>query len=317
MKNPQRIVVLHGESDDYLFRPHAKSSQIRRVSKFSRVYKGISGEGKQVLIKLLPAELAKNPDLITQFHAETYYWGLHPKLLAPFEYIVQDNRHFLVSDYLQSINLSSYMTKRRKLKKTRIRLAVECGLQILDAVEAMHAQGMIHADIKPANVLLETNKAGIPDYKNPQFQLIDFGMARQAGATPIVSNKKSKRSFVLVYSPPEQVLGVHEWTHFTSDFHNIGLLMYEMITKKPIYQSKLSVMIMNLQTSYPLEVRKIIPKELMRIILKASNKHHFKKPPTHYKKSEVVYFLSNAILARYQTAEAFRKDLLAFKTSLT
>lgn len=315
MKNPKRIIVLHGTNDDYLFHPHGKSSQLRKVSKFSRVYKGISCEGKDVVIKLLPSELAKDPQMVSLFHSEINWWGVHPNILAPFEYITQDNRHYLISDFMQGINLTTYLKRIRNFRKTRIRLAIDCGLQLLDAVEAMHNKGVIHADIKPANVMLATNKAGIPDFKNPQFQLIDFGMVRIAGTPPTTSNKKSKRSFVLVYSPPEQVLGVHELTHFTSDFHNIALLMYEIITKKPIYDSNLSVMIMNLQTSYPLEKSKVIPENLMQIIHKAAYKYHFKKPPNHYKKNDVITRLNYAVAQRYQSAEEFRKDLLAFKNT--
>ena len=192
---------------------------------------------------------------------------------------------------------------------------MDCGLQLLDAVEAMHNKGYLHADIKPANVLFLSNRASIPNYKHPQFQLIDFGMARKVGQQPPQTPGRSKRPFVLVYSPPEQVLGFHNLTGFHSDLHNIAILIYEMVVKEPAYESNISVKLMNLQTSFPLAVKKVIPTELMNIILKAASKYHFKKPPNHYSRDEVLHRLCLGIEQRYCNAAEFRDALLQFKSN--
>lgn len=308
-------IILHGLSEDYIFYPHSTKSYIRKVSKFSRVFKGESSEGKPVLIKMLPSDLAKNNLEVEQFKKEIDWYGVHPNLLAPFEYIFQDDRHYLISEFVQNIDLGYYIRYRLLRKQKRIRLAIACGLQLLDAVEAMHAKDLIHADIKPANVLFLSNKAGLPYTKKPQFQLIDFGMVREAGSPPPQTPERSKRPFVLAYSPPEQVLGFHELTGFHSDLHNIALLIYEMIIKEPAYNSNLSVKIMNLQTSMPIAARKVVPTDLMNILLKGAAKYHFKKPPNHYSHNEVYHRLCLGIEQRYQTAQEFREALLNFKRS--
>jgi len=313
VKKKDKIIVLHGETEDYLFKPHVPSTRFREVSKFSRVYKGESSEGRLVVIKMLPSELAKRPTEVEHFKQELNWYGVHQNLLAPYEYIYQDDRHFLISDYFEGIDLSFYFRYIRVRKRTRIKTAIACGLQLLDAVEALHKLGFIHADIKPANVLMATLKGRFPDLKNPQFQLIDFGMAREAGKSPMLTPSRTKRPFVLVYSPPEQVLGFHELTGFHSDLYNIGLLMYELITKEPAYESNISVKLMNLQMSFPLQVKKVIPQELMVILQKATSKYHFKKPPNHYSRSEVYHRLALGIEQRYQNVEEFRLALLAFK----
>ncbi len=306
-------IVLHGINDDYIFFPNASRSHLRKVSKFSRVFKGVSSEGKSVVIKMLPSEMAKDPGEVEHFKSEIDWYGVHPNLLAPFEYVYQDERHYLISEFVQNLELGYYIRYRWVLKKKRIRLALECGFQLLDAVEAMHQKGYIHADIKPANVLFLCNKAGILHYKNPQFQLIDFGMVRKAGEAPPQTTVRSKRPFVLVYSPPEQVLGFHELTGFHSDLYNIALLIYEMIIKEPAYESNISVKLMNLQTSFPLKVKKVIPPELMQILLKAASKYHFKKPPNHYTRDEVYHRLLLGIEQRYKSADEFRQALLDFR----
>jgi len=315
MSSSDKIIVLFGENEDYLFRPLRPASRFRKISKFSRVFKGRSSEGKEVVIKMLPDDRSKDPAEVENFKQEIRWYGVHPNLLAPFEYIYQDNRHYLVSDYVQAIDLGFYYRRIRSFRRKRIGLALECGLQLLDAVEALHNCGMIHADIKPANVLLLCNRTNRPDFRNPQFQLIDFGMVRPAGQSPLLRKNRSTRPFVLVYSPPEQVLGIHELTGFYSDLYNIALLMYEMITKEPAYESNISVKLMNLQTSFPLPESKVIPKPLMTILQKAAAKYHFKKPPNHYQRSEVVERLKEGLAERYQTADEFRQDLLSFKES--
>ncbi|HAN00454.1 MAG TPA: hypothetical protein DCQ26_17815 [Marinilabiliales bacterium] len=312
MENKSQIIVLHGQNEDYLFDPRSAKSQIRKISKFSRVFKGVSNEGNPVVIKMLPTDLAKHVYEVERFKNEIQWYGLHPNVLAPFEYIYQDSRHYLISEYIQSIDLGYYLRHRRAFKRTRIRMALACGFQLLDALDTLHQKGFIHTDIKPANVLLLTSRAGYPDYKNPQFQLIDFGMVRQIGTAPPPSSERNKRPFVLVYSPPEQVLGFHELTGFHSDLYNVALLMHEMITKEPVYESHLSVKLMNLQTSFPLPEKKVIPKELMDILSKAASKHHFKKPPNHYTRQEVYHRLKLGIEQRYANANEFRQALEKF-----
>lgn len=311
MKN-QQILILHGQNSDYLFDPLASKSQIRKISKFSRVFKGESSDGTQVVIKMLPANLAKNPYEVERFKNEIDWYGLHPNIIAPFEYIFQEGKHYLISEFVQSIDLGYYLKHRRAFKRTRIRMALACGLQLLDALETLHQKGYIHTDIKPSNVLLLTNRAGYPDYKNPQFQLIDFGMVRKSGEIPPPLSERNRRPFVLVYSPPEQVLGFHELTGFHSDLYNVALLLYEMITKEPAYESHLSVKLINLQTSFPLPEKKVIPKPLMDILIKAAAKHHFKKPPNHYNRQEVYHRLMLGIEQRFSSADTFRQALENF-----
>jgi serine/threonine-protein kinase len=315
MSKKQHTIVLHGQNADYRFNPRSSKSQLRKVSKFSRVYKGESSDGKPVVIKMLPSDLSKNAATVQQFRNEINWYGLHPNLLAPFEYIFQDGRHFLIADYVRSIDLGFYLRYVRTFKKTRIKLAITCGLQLLDALEAIHNLGYLHGDIKPANVLLQTRRMRFINLKQPHFQLIDFGMVHKCGELSQTLNERTRRPFVLVYSPPENVLGFDDLVGYHSDLYHVALLIYEMITKEPPYASRLSVMIMNLQTSFPLPERKVIPKPLMDVLSKAASKHHFKKPPNHYPKKEVYQKLSDAIANRYHTVHEFRQALLDFRNS--
>lgn len=313
MSKRNKRIVLNGQNEDYIFYPFSSKSHLRKVSKFSRVFKGESSEGKLVVIKMLPYEMSKRSQDVDRFKNEINWYGVHSNLLAPFEYIYQDNHHYLILEYLKNIDLGYYIRYKRIFLQNRIRLALECGLQLLDAVESLHNNGFIHCDIKPANVLFLTNRAGIPYYKDPQFQLIDFGMVRKAEMAPLSVHGHSKRQFALIYSPPEQVFGFHDLTSFHSDLYNIAFLIYEMIIKEPAYDSNISVKLMNLQTSFPLAVRKIIPTELMDILLKAASKYHFKKPPAHYTRNDVYQKLSVGIEKRYKSANEFRQALLSFR----
>jgi hypothetical protein len=138
-------------------------------------------------------------------------------------------------------------------------------------------------------------------------------MARKVGEVPPQNSGRSKRPFVLVYSPPEQVLGFHNLMGFHSDLYNIALLIFEMVVKESAYESNLSVKLMNLQTSFPLPVKKVIPPELMEILLKGAAKYHFKKPPNHYSRDEIYDRLCTGIEQRFKNAAEFREALLRFQ----
>lgn len=313
IKDKNKTVVLQGNWGEYSFKPHSQKASLRKFSKFSLVYKGISSEGEAVVVKVLPEDTARDLHVLESFKNEIEWFGKHPNILAPYEYIFHENKHYLISEYLHAIDLGYYCRYRRVFRKRRIRIAIDCGIQLLDAVETLHKKGVIHADIKPANVMFLTNKQKFANYSNPIFKLIDFGMVRAAGSPPPPSNKKTQRPFVLGYSPPEQVLGFHELVGVPSDLYNIALLIYEMVAKEPAYSSNLSVKLMNLQTSFPLQHNKSIPAELMHILFKAASKHHFKKPPNHYKRDAVYHRLKLGIEQRYQNTAEFKDALLTFR----
>ncbi len=310
----ETTITLYGKNDEYYFKPHSENAKIRKTSKFSSVFKGISGKGNEVIIKALIKELAYDPLEVELFKNETQWFNSHHNIIAPYEYIYQNGRHYLIIEYVPGIDMGIYIKKKRNILQKRVNLALECGLQILDALEFIHHKGIIHADIKPANIMLLKNNKGKIDIAKPEFNLLDFGMIREANMPPPVTNSP-KPHFVLRYSPPEQVLNFHNLTSFHSDIHNLALLMYEIIIKEPVYNSAISMLLINLQLSHPISVKKQIPTELMRVLQKATTKPKFTKPHNHYKRSEAYSLVEEAVTKRYQSAEEFRKALLTFRSN--
>ena len=93
-------------------------------------------------------------------------------------------------------------------------------MQIADALDAVHAQGIVHRDIKPTNVML------LPD---GTAKLLDFGVARQSDDTTITSTGAIVGS--PAYMAPEQVRG-EPGTH-SADLWALGVLLYEMLAGRP------------------------------------------------------------------------------------
>ncbi len=309
-RGSKAFVDLTGINGQYRFIPGTRNLLLNRVSKFSRVYLGVNGEGHRVIVKVLPDELSHQSPEIERFKNETVWYNQHHGLAAPFEYIVSDNRHYLVAEYLPSHDLGWFIKQRWIRQKVRVKLAVQCGFQLLDAIDVIHNKGMIHTDIKPSNVLLLKRSYSGNHY--PEFKLIDFGLVRPVNQLPAMTNRKGELPFALVIAPPEQVLGFYELMGFHSDLYNIAILMYEIITGEPVYQSDLTVKLINLQTSFPLPDTKLIPVELLQILKKAAAKYHFRKPPNHYKRHEVKERLILAIADRYKNAMEFKADLETF-----
>ena len=172
---------------------------------------------RPVALKLLKDHLASNHEFVERFRHEARSAASlsHPHIVPVFAWgETSDGMAYLVMEYVPGGTLKDRITSKGALPA---RTAVAVALQIAEALQAAHEQGMIHRDIKPHNILITDSG---------HVQVADFGIARAAEATTI-----SDLGYILGsanYMAPEQAAG--GTVGLASDLYSVGVVLYEMLT---------------------------------------------------------------------------------------
>jgi serine/threonine protein kinase len=182
----------------------------------------------------------------------------HPNLVRVIDLDVYEGRPFVVMEPVPGLTLEQFAELHRPGPPHAARLVAE----LARAVAYLHAQGIVHQDIKPRNVLVD--EVGRP-------RLIDFGLARHKHAWS--DDVSETTGGTAAYMSPEQALGLADQIGPLTDVFGLGGLLYHLLTLRPLYQgaSRHSVQRQAMQAEY-VPVRQInrrVPRSLERICRKA------------------------------------------------
>jgi TolA-binding protein len=246
--------------------------------------------GRPVALKLVPPELSADYAALTRFRHEARIASSlnHPNICTIHEIAEHGGRHFIVMELLDGQVLSKVIGGR----PMAIERALEIAVQIADALEAAHAQGVVHRDIKPGNIFVT---------QRDHVKILDFGLAVLLPPTPPDSKsalmKVGMTGGTVPYMSPEQTRG--ETLDARSDLFSTGIVLYEMVTgRRPFNGVHLQAVIEAIVAQAAIPPRDLnpdLPPELERIIGKALEKN--KK-------------------LRFQTASDLRADLQRLKRDL-
>lgn len=201
--------------------------------------------GRDVAIKILPQHLTEMPDAKLRFEREARAVSSlnHPHICTLHDIGHQNGTDFLVMEFLEGETLAKRLEKGPLGGAELLRIAIE----IADALEKAHRQGVVHRDLKPGNIMLT----------KPGAKLMDFGLAKSAmdgvaAAAPLSSMTQSlnpagqsasepltARGTVLgtfQYMAPEQMEGNE--TDARSDIFSFGAVLYEMATGRRAFDGK-------------------------------------------------------------------------------
>ena len=186
-----------------------------------------------VAIKLIPNDVAIDPDRFRRFHLEARAASSlnHPHILVVHDIGEIDGRPFIVTELVEGETL-----RHRMSRQVRLRDAIDIGTQIASALAAAHARGIVHRDIKPENVMLR------PD---GYLKVLDFGLAKLALRSSNDDQTEINTGLGVVvgtpeYMSPEQAAG--QAVDFRSDQFSFGTLMYELLSQRRPFHRRSAIL---------------------------------------------------------------------------
>jgi serine/threonine-protein kinase len=240
--------------------------------------------GRKVALKILRADLARDPSFQTRFRREAQSAGglNHPSIVAVYDTgedtTPEGTVPFIVMEYVDGRTLRDVLGTEKRLEPN---WAMEVVSEVCAALDFSHRHGIIHRDVKPANVMI--TKAGA-------VKVMDFGIARAVADDAATVTQTAAVIGTAQYLSPEQARG--EPVDARSDVYSTGCLLYELVVGHPPFQgdSPVAVAYQHVRESAPVPstVNPEVPRALDSIVMKA---------------------LAKNPLNRYQSAADMRADL--------
>ena len=219
--------------------------------------------GREVALKVLPQNVASNPDRLARFRREARAVAAlnHPNVVTLYSVEESEGIHFLTMELIEGQPLEQLIPENG-LPLERL---VEIAGALAEALAAAHEKGILHRDLKPANVML-TNDGRV--------KVLDFGLAKDvgvgnAGDATLTSAGQTQAGMVMgtpAYMSPEQVSG-RALDHRTVIF-SLGVLLHEMATgQRPFSGTSSAELISSILRDNPpsvTDLRMDLPSDLAR-----------------------------------------------------
>jgi pentatricopeptide repeat protein len=235
--------------------------------------------GRFVALKFLPEDFVDDPQVRDRFQREAQAASAlnHPNICTLYDIGEADGRVFMAMEFLDGVTLKDLVL----IAPLQLNRLLDIAIQVLDGLEAAHAQGIIHRDVKPANIFVPTHG---------RIKILDFGVAKITatsfarmptgweetvathGGSPVTSGGWALGT--MPYMSPEQAMG--KPMDHRSDLFSFGVTLYEMATgQMPFKGDTTAVLFLAIVQETPIpamELNENVPAELQRIVDKCLEK---------------------------------------------
>jgi len=186
--------------------------------------------GRDVAVKVLALDRAEDPTFVARFEREAVAVAAlnHRSVVAVYDSGSDGHTHFIVMEYLRGASLARTIRERCPLP---VEQAVEIAIQIAGALVVAHQAGIIHRDVKPANVMVD---------ERGSVKVLDFGIAKASGVS------LTQTATVLGSAPylaPEVIRG--DRADERSDIYSLGCVLYELLTGRPPFTGELPAAVLH------------------------------------------------------------------------
>jgi len=227
---------------------------------------------RPVAVKMLPARLAANEELRRRFvrEAQTVAVLKHPNIVQMFDFGEIEGIPYMVMEFIDGPTLSEYLREcgQLSLEETGAILS-----EVSSALDYAHAQGLVHRDIKPGNVMLEPATSS-GDGRTHRAVLMDFGIAKVAQAATRLTHTGVMGTFD--YMSPEQIQEAAD-VDGRADVYALGVMTYQMLTGElPFKHASAGALLiahLNQPAPDPRTIRPELANSAAEAILKAMEKH--------------------------------------------
>ena len=227
------------------------------------IYKALCRKtGNTVAVKILKEEFSDSDEYVIRFkkEAETTFSLNHINVVHVMDIGCEDGVYYMVMEYIDGKTLKAIVDRKGRLDEHE---AIEYALQVCSALAAAHRKGIIHRDIKPRNILLNSEN---------HIKVTDFGIAMSMSKE---DGDECNAIGSVHYVSPEQAKGEH--VDARTDIYSLGIMLYEMITGKLPYTGEKTIAValkhINEPLTPPIDVNSSISMALNQIIIKATSKN--------------------------------------------
>ncbi|MDX1502907.1 MAG: protein kinase [Thermoanaerobaculia bacterium] len=235
--------------------------------------------GRAVAVKFLPESLARDPEALARFEREARAASAlnHPHICTVYDVGSEGGQPFLVMELVEGETLKHHIDDR----SMPVQRVLEIGVQVADALDAAHEAGIVHRDVKPANILIGPRG---------EAKMLDFGLAKMTGPrrrdapapdgdapTELAPDDLTTPGLAMgtiAYMSPEQARG--EALDRRTDLFSLGVVLYQAAVGAPPFRGDSSAevfsQILGMAPPSPLEANPELPAELAGVLAKALEK---------------------------------------------